>query len=427
MAMNPSIGLVGIAVQKDRDTPATEPAYLHGLTGGSPFGMSRSVANTAVACGSRSPSDAYVESIEYSGSVQSLCYPDAFGMWLYAALGEDTVTPVTGKDGYYKHVFRMASALPFLTCWSQFDTSVQRLEGCICGTLEIGATGNERLTMSASVLGLDGYVDVGTIPGSTQASCYDGKFMTTDCTFKLDTASDVPADALVSEATFTIENNATGLTSLGRANPRDIAVGNFSAGVSVTTIPDDISMYKKMVTGSASETHVSSKLVLGSVSAHFLHTDDANMTLDIEMGHIPFTADFPEVDPEGNEATIQFTSDAAIVNASGDSPIVVTLVNKVPSYDLSQSITSIQVVNSDGSAATTEVAADGHVDLAVKVTDGTGASRVVTTGFTLATSNQKFLSVSGSRVTWVAAGSATITATYGGKKATLDMTAAAKA
>lgn len=333
MAMNPSIGLVGVAVQADRDTVAAAPTYLHGLTGGSPFGMSRSIANTAVACGSRSPSDAYVESIEYSGSVQSLCYPDAFGLWLYAALGADTVTAVEGKQGYYRHVFKSASKLPFLTVWSQFDTSVQRLEGCIAGTLEISATGNERLAMTASLLGMDGYVDVGTIPGNAQASCYEGKFMTTDCEFKLDTASETPADALVSEATFTIENNASGLSSLGRANPRDIAVGNFSAGVSVTTIPDDITMYKKMVTGSASESHVSSKIVMGSVHAKFLHTDDANMTIDIEVGNIPFTADFPEVDPEGNEATIQFTSDAALVSAAGDSPIVITLVNKVASYD----------------------------------------------------------------------------------------------
>ena len=63
MSLNPSIGLAAIAVQNDRDTPATQPTYLHGLTGGTPFGASRSIANTPVACGTRAPSDARVDSI----------------------------------------------------------------------------------------------------------------------------------------------------------------------------------------------------------------------------------------------------------------------------------------------------------------------------------------------------------------------------
>ena len=96
MAINPSIGLVGIAKQADRDTPAAEPTYVHGLTGGSPFGASRSIANTEVACGTRAPSDARVDSISITPSIQALCYPDAFGEYLYAALGAVTSKQVSG-------------------------------------------------------------------------------------------------------------------------------------------------------------------------------------------------------------------------------------------------------------------------------------------------------------------------------------------
>lgn len=56
------------------------------------------------------------------------------------------------------------------------------------------------------------------------------------------------------------------------------------------------------------------------------------MTLEISVNHCPFTAEFPEVDPEGNEATIQFTTDAAIITAAGESPLTITLVNQVASY-----------------------------------------------------------------------------------------------
>ena len=136
----------------------------------------------------------------------------------------------------------------------------------------------------------------------------------------------------MSEASFTLSNNTSALTSLGRVTPRDIADGNLSAGVSVTTIPDDITQYKKMVTGSDSSTQISGKVVMGSVYAKFMHSEDEKMTLEIEYKHVPFTADYPSVDPEGAEGTIQFTADAAIITEPTESPVTITLVNKVESY-----------------------------------------------------------------------------------------------
>lgn len=333
MSLNPSIGLVGIAVQTDKDTPAAAPTFMHGLTGGSPFGVSRSIANTSVSCGNRAPSDARVDSIEVSPSVQSLCYPDVFGLYLYAALGAVDTTAATGKEGYYKHVFTMGDDLPYCTIWSQIGkNNFTRADGCRLGTLAISATGNEHLSMQADFKGIDGQVGIDSIPGSVQASCFGGKYTTTDCTFKIDAAGNTPADALVSEASFTVENNVSGLTSIGRVTPRDIAVGKLSMGCSVTTIPDDITEYRKLVTGSKTATKLSGSVVLGSVYAKFFHTDDPNMTLEVSINHCPFTADFPEVDPEGSEATIQFSTDAAIIASAGESPVTITLVNKTAKY-----------------------------------------------------------------------------------------------
>lgn len=335
MAINPSIGLVGAALQTDRDTPATQPTFLHGLTGGTPFAASRSIANTPVACGTRAPSDARVDTIEVNPSVESLCYPDALGLYLYSALGNVSSSEDTdgAGTGYYRHVFKMGSALPYLTLWSQVGVdNFTEADGCKCSELQLSATGNQHLAMTASFIGIDAKVGIDAIPGSLTPSCYDGKYTTTDCTFKLDAASETPTEALVSEASFTLSNNTSALTSLGRVTPRDIADGNLSAGVSVTTIPDDITQYKKMVTGSESSTQISGKVVMGSVYAKFKHSEDEKMTLEIEYKHVPFTADYPSVDPEGAEGTIQFTADAAIITEPTESPVTITLVNKVESY-----------------------------------------------------------------------------------------------
>lgn len=333
MALNPSIGLAGIAIQRDRDAVAAEPTFMHGLTGGTPFGMSRSLANTPVACGNRAPSDVRVDSVEFSPSIQSLCYPDVFGAYLYAALGHVESTPVPDKSGYHKHIFTMGADIPYLTVWGQIGTDgFVRADGCKVNTLELTATGNEHLAMSAELMGIGGEVGIKSIPGNKEPSCYGGKYTTTDCEFKLDAAGESPKDALVAEAGFTIGNNCAGMSSLGRAMPRDISTGNMSVGVKVTTIPDNLKEYQKMVTGSESVTKVSSKVVMGSVHAKFHHTDDVEQTLEIDVKHCPFTADFPEVDPEGNEATIEFSCDTAIIKAAAESPITITLVNKVQSY-----------------------------------------------------------------------------------------------
>lgn len=338
MALNPSIGLAAIAIQADRDTPATQPTYMHGLTGGSPFGATRSIANTDVACGTRAPSDARVDSVEITPSIEALCYPDAFGMYLLAALGNVKSSPVTpakgdAPTGYYKHVFTMGSVLDYFTLWSQIGANgFTRADGCKCDELQVSATGNEHLAMTASFSGLDGKVGLASIPGNVQASCFGGKYTTTDCDFKIDTSGSVPAEALVSEASFTIKNNVSALTSIGRVTPREIAEGSLQFGVSVTTIPDDLKTYQKLLTGSDTSTDITGKVVFGSVYAKFFHTDDPNITFEVEANHLPFTADFPEVDPSGNEASIQFSTDAAIVTAADESPVTITLVNKVASY-----------------------------------------------------------------------------------------------
>ena len=334
MSVNPSIAFAAVALQTDRDTPAETPKFLHGLTGGTPYAVSKSTASRSVSCGNRAASNARVEAIEANPTVNTLCYPDVFPLYLYAALGAIKSSPdSTAGSGYHKHVITMGADLPYLTVWGQLDKGIGVTSGCRVGTLEITASGNDYLDAAISLMGTDSKFGLSQIPGSLTASCYGGQFITTDCEFKLDTASNVPKGALVSEATFTIENNAAAQTALGRAMPRDIGIGQLAAGVSVTTIPDDFKQFQKMLTGSDTETQVSSKVVFGSVYAKFVLDSDANQYIEIKYDHVPFSAEFPEADPEGNEATIQFTCDSAIVRDAKSSPVTITVVNKVETYD----------------------------------------------------------------------------------------------
>lgn len=308
---------------------------MHGLTGGSPFGVSRSIATTDVTCGSRAPSDARVDSIEVTPKIESLCYPDVLGMYLLAACGNVNTTAVTGKgdaaSGYYTHVFTMGSALDYFTIWSQIGMDgFTRADGCKCDELTFTATGNEHLAMSASWQGIDGEVGLASIPGSVQASCFGGKYTTTDCDFKIDASGSTPAAALVSKPRSPSRTTFPACVPRSR-HLREIAEGKCQFGVSVTTIPENLKEYQKLITGSATSTKISGKVVFGSVYAKFFHTDDPKQTLEFSANHLPFTADFPSL-TSGNEASIQFSTDNAIVSGASESPMTITLTNKVASY-----------------------------------------------------------------------------------------------
>lgn len=333
MSVNPSIAFAAVALQANRDTPASKPAFLHGLTGGTPYAVSKSVASRSVSCGNRAASNARVESVEANPTINTLCYPDVFPLYLYAALGDiESSVATDAGSGYYRHVITMGPDLPYLTLWGQLDKGIGKTSGCRVGNLQITASGNDYLDASVSMMGIDSEFGLAEIPGSLPASCYGGQFTTTDCDFKLDTASGVPVEALVSEASFTIENNAAAQSSLGRAMPRDIGIGQLAAGVSVTTIPDDFKQFQKMLTGSESATKVSSKVVLGSVYSKFVLDSDPKQYIEVKYDHVPFSAEFPEADPEGNEATIQFSCDSAIVRDANSSPVTITVVNKIANY-----------------------------------------------------------------------------------------------
>lgn len=332
MPINPSIGMVGIAVQESRDKAATKPTYVHGLTGGSPFGISRNVESTPISCGTRAPIDVRVSAVEVSPSVETLAFPDSIGEYLYAALGKEE--PSLVKSGVYKHIFTMGDKLPYCTLWSQVGTNnFNRADGCKCSELNISATGNEHLAVTAAFSGINAEVGIASIPGEVEPSCFGGKYTTTDCTFKLDASGPSPKEALVADCSFKIANGTSPLSGLGRVMPRDIADGALSVSVEVTTIPDDATEYKKMVTGSADSTKISGKVVMGSVNAKFMHTDNPEYYLEVNIPHVPFTADYPSVDPEGSEGTIKFSCDKAIATAKGESPITITLVNGVESYN----------------------------------------------------------------------------------------------
>lgn len=336
MSINTSIGLIGVALQTDKSTAATQPTFTHGLTGGQVFQLERTVENANVACGVRAGTDSYVSEIATGADFETYGYGDVLPLYFYGAMGAIASEANTGEeetpDGTYTHTVTLGDVLPYLTIWGRIGNEYMRTDGCKIDTLEMSFEGNAPVQFGVTAMGMAAQLGLESIPGGGDPSCFDGYFVTTNGVFTLDTSSDTPAAATVLSGSLELSNSCEASRAAGHVMPDDVDEGKLTSSGSVTVKPDDLTLYRKLVTGTSEGTVPTGEMVYGSFAWEFKHSKNANMTFKVEAKHVPFTAEFPEVDPEGGAAEIEFSFDDIGITEKGGSPITVTIVNETESY-----------------------------------------------------------------------------------------------
>lgn len=336
--INTSIALLGVALQDDEATPAAQPKFKHGLTGGGIINPERSIEQKNVACGLRAnaANGAYVSEVNMGVDFETLAYADAFGLYALAALGNVVSSPdATAGSGYYKHVITLGSVLPLLTFWGQIgDTAqqtVHKVDGCKIDTLGLTFEGNAPLDISVTAAGIDATL-FQSWAGVVNPSCFDGYFIPTGGDFQIDTASQTPGDVTVTQGSFEMSNSLEAKRAAGQVVPTILAEGKLTTSVNMTVVPDDFALMRKCLTGAADGTKVSSKIVYGSALWKFTHSADPNCKLDVAFTNVPWNFEMPEVDPEGNAAEVEFSADDIGIDSADGTPVTITIVNKVKSY-----------------------------------------------------------------------------------------------
>ena len=157
MSVNTSIGLIGVAKQADKATPASTPTFVHGLTGGQTFKLDRSVESADVSCGIRTGTDSYVASVTPGVDFETYGYSDAVVLYFYAAMGNIATTAQTGSDkASKKHVVTLGDVLPYLTFWGRIGGEYTRTDGCKVDQIEMEFEGNAPLSFGITAIGLAG-------------------------------------------------------------------------------------------------------------------------------------------------------------------------------------------------------------------------------------------------------------------------------
>lgn len=331
MSINTSIGLIGVARQADKKTPATQPAFVHGLTGGQTFKLDRSVESADVSCGVRAGTDSYVSSITPGVDFETYGYADVIGLYLFSVMG-NIVSSANTPGASHKHVVTLGDTLPYLTFWGRIGGEYTRTDGCKLDQLEMEFEGNKPLGFGITVIGMDAELGLAKFPGTVDPSCFAGYFVPTGGVFKLDTASGTPVEAPVTKGKLTLSNSCTAEPLAGMVTPGDVEEGKLSTSGSVTVKPQDMKLYRKMITGSETGTKPTGKMVYGSFEWNFTHSKNPNYKLVVSSARVPFTCDFPKVDPNGGAAELEFSFEGVGVESRGGSPVTATVFNDVEKY-----------------------------------------------------------------------------------------------
>lgn len=192
--------------------------------------------------------------------------------------------------------------------------------------------GNAPLGFGVTAIGLDATLGLSAFPGEVDPSCFDGYYVPTGGVFKVDTASSTPLEAPVTKGSLTLANNCTADPLAGMVTPGDVEEGKLATSGSVTVKPGDMKPYRKMITGSESGTKPTGGMVYGSFCWEFTHSKNADHKMLVEAARVPFTCDFPSVDPEGGAAELDFSFENVGVDSRGGSPVTITFLNDTQSY-----------------------------------------------------------------------------------------------
>lgn len=324
MALQSAIAKVGVAKQTAKGTAAAAPVYAHGVADGNVVSVNVDQALDDLTGGTRAGVNVTRTAVTAGAEFSSRVFAGSVGMWLYGALGTDVVT----GTGPYTHTMTSGTGdLPYLTTFGLLDGTIHSVQDFKVDEVGISFDGSGPLSLSVSGMGT-----VLGFPASFTPTTDEGfsvPFRPVGGTFSIDVdgAGGSAATARVMTGEVTITNNLDQIMLATSITPDDNFAGRLEVGCSFEVIPDDLALWRTMVTGTATGTTAAAAPVFGSFSLQF--TDGTN-TLTLAANKVAFMCDFPAADPAGGYVTLSLEGIA--VQPQGGSIITATLVNSVASY-----------------------------------------------------------------------------------------------
>lgn len=327
MGLNAAIAVTGIAKQVAKGTAIAEPTFAHGVTGGNVVSAEISQKPVETTSAYREPLFVNRDSIAAGTDPKFLAFSRSLGLWLLAAFGSVQTTDLTG--GRYRHVFSVGSDLGWFTLFGQYGGAHYfALPDAKVDKFGFSWKGND--PCEASVTALSGAIDLahGALSPGTDDSL--GDFLRPlGGTFELDAGGTTLAATLMTGGGFEVNNALDAVVASGSIIPGAINPKAMDPAVKLSVMPDDLAIWRTVLTGTPTGTDMSETTVYGSFSTKFLAGAADNLI--VKGQKVPFACKFPDADPKGGTAEVELEATPVKKDASTPS-IEFILENGVVSY-----------------------------------------------------------------------------------------------
>ena len=317
--------LAGVAKQGAKGTIATNPAFAHGLTGGAPIVVDPSQAPLEVTTAKRAAYNVYRDGVKNGSNIETLGYMKALGLYLLGAIGSDVVT----GSGPYLHTFATAD-LPYLSIFHKgVDSTIEGIRDCKVDELTLKWDGAKPVMLSVKLMGTV-FSYPATFTSTVDETGSESFLIPVGGTFQFDPIGSSLASAVVVGGELTIKNNLETIDPSATVESSDVWEQVQEHSLKLTIVPDDLSAFRKTVTGAGAGTAVSAAVPVGSVSLGFKENGGAG-TLAVTGSKIAFLTAFPEASPKGGKVEIELAGQA-VMPSGGTSPLVYALSNGQATY-----------------------------------------------------------------------------------------------
>lgn len=227
-------------------------------------------------------------------SFETLALPKSIGTFLQAACGADTVTGV----GPYVHTIKPAIVLPYVGIFGRKDAEYFEVQDGRVSELELSWELTGALKVKVSVGGC-AYVFRGTAYTATnderpQAGVLKGA----GGTFTLNTLA-----TTIKGGSIKISNGIEPVFGSDSVLPKDVFPQLHKVDVSLTIIPNDLSEFRRVVTGTTGGSTVATTPFNGAAVCQW--KVDANTHLTFNANRMKSMVQFPDTNAQGGPVELQ--------------------------------------------------------------------------------------------------------------------------
>lgn len=302
MTVQKRLSQIGFAKQTAKGAAATAPTYVVGLTGGTVYSADVTENDLNTTWTDRLlPGHERTEVLPGS-EADIVCTPATIGLLLTLALGADAVT---GAGDPYTHTITPSTALPWHTVFGSYGADKSAIADAKIDSLELTWEKTGALKAKVKSLGCT-FTFASTWTGGTAENVIGNTFRGQGGVFTV-----AGTTARVVSGSIKIDNGCQAIVAAYSVTPDTIAEAMVKCDVSLTIVPDDLLLFRTVVTGSSSGTTAQAVPQYGAIDLKFINTASPTHDLEFTAANTRFMTKMPDVDPAGGAAEITLEGSVA--------------------------------------------------------------------------------------------------------------------